>query len=71
MMTTICPRVVRRIAAGKAAVATQISRWTRPLTHTLIGGALADATKTKPALLAENALLRQQLIVLRRQSIRA
>ena len=45
----------------------QLRQWTRPLTRTLVGGALADVAKTKRALLAENALLRQRLIVLQRQ----
>src|SRR5205823_8077397 len=33
----------------------------------LLTGALADLARTKPELLAENALLRQQLLILRRQ----
>jgi putative transposase len=49
------------------AAATQMGRWTRPPTRTLGGGALADVARTKRALVAENALLRQQLIVLQRQ----
>ncbi len=35
--------------------------------ETLVGGAVSDMTRSKRELLAENALLRQQLIVLRRQ----
>ena len=40
-------------------------RWTKPVT--LLEGAAADLLRTKPELIAENALLRQQLIVLERQ----
>ena len=49
------------------AASRRIGRWTRPLTCTLVGGTLADMARSKRALRAENALLRQQLIVLQRQ----
>lgn len=42
-------------------------RWTRPLNTSLLLGTLADFTGEKSELVAENALLRQQLIILRRQ----
>ena len=42
-------------------------RWTRPLKTSLLIGTLTDLTKRKSELVAENALLRQQLIILRRQ----
>jgi hypothetical protein len=41
--------------------------WTRPTPYTLIEASAADLLRTKLELLAENALLRQQLIVLERQ----
>jgi putative transposase len=41
--------------------------WTKPSTTSLVLGMLTDLTKSKSELVAENALLRQQLIVLRRQ----
>jgi putative transposase len=44
--------------------------WTRPLNTSLLLGMLADLTRGKSELVAENALLRQQLIILRRQSKR-
>jgi hypothetical protein len=47
MMTTISTMIVRRAAAGRAAVSTLIYHWTRPLTRPLGGAALADATKSK------------------------
>ena len=44
--------------------------WTRPLNTSLLLGMLADLARGKAELVAENALLRQQLIILRRQSKR-
>jgi hypothetical protein len=44
--------------------------WTRPLSASLLLGTLADLARGKSELVAENALLRQQLIILRRQSKR-
>jgi len=41
--------------------------WTKPLTSSLPLGTLADLGRSKSELIAENALLRQQLIVLKRQ----
>jgi len=40
--------------------------WTKPLSSSLPLGTLADLARSKPELLVENALLRQQLIVLKR-----
>ena len=42
-------------------------KWTKPATSSLILGTLTDLTRRKSELVAENALLRQQLIILRRQ----
>ena len=39
----------------------------KPRSTSLLIGAIADLAKRKPELLVENALLRQQLIILRRQ----
>jgi putative transposase len=41
--------------------------WTKPDTTSLLLGTLTDLTRNKSELAAENALLRQQLIILRRQ----
>jgi putative transposase len=41
--------------------------WTTPLTSSLPLGTLADLVRSKSELMAENALLRQQLIILKRQ----
>ena len=42
-------------------------QWMKPPTDSFVLGTLADLTRGKAELLAENALLRQQLIILRRQ----
>jgi hypothetical protein len=41
--------------------------WTNPDTSSLLLGTLTDFARSKSELVAENALLRQQLIILRRQ----
>ncbi len=45
----------------------RIKHWTKPATALLIPGLLADVTRSRSDLIVENALLRQQLIVLHRQ----
>jgi predicted transcriptional regulator len=49
------------------SVKLRIKQWTRPVTTGLVTGILSDSTRSRADLIAENALLRQQLIVLRRQ----
>jgi putative transposase len=44
-----------------------IVHWTEPLTSSLPIGTLADLGRSKSELIAENALLREQLIMLKRQ----
>jgi hypothetical protein len=44
-----------------------LKHWTKPTTAPLAVGTLADMTRSRRDLVAENALLRQQLIALRRQ----
>jgi len=45
-------------------------QWTKPDTESLVVGTMVDATRSKRDLIAENAFLRQQLIVLKRQTPR-
>jgi putative transposase len=45
----------------------RIKHWTKPATLPLIPGLLSDFTRSRTDLMVENALLRQQLIVLNRQ----
>jgi putative transposase len=49
------------------ALSSRFSHWTTPLTSSLPLSTLADLGRSKSELIAENALLRQQLIVLKRQ----
>jgi hypothetical protein len=44
-----------------------VRAWTKPDGHGMRGGAVADMTRSKTELMLENALLRQQLMVLKRQ----
>jgi hypothetical protein len=44
-----------------------LRQWTKPTNDTLVLNAVLDLTRSKPELVVENALLRQQLIVLKRQ----
>ena len=44
-----------------------IKKFTKPTTAVLTAGAMSDITRSRKDLVAENAILRQQLIVLKRQ----
>ena len=44
-----------------------LKQWTKPVTATLVTGAVLDLTRSRADLIAENVMLRQQLIVLKRQ----
>jgi putative transposase len=44
----------------------RIKHWTKPATAPMVSGLLSDLTPNHSDLMAENALLRQQLIVLNR-----
>ena len=45
----------------------RIKHWTKPASSVLIIGILSDLTRSYTDLVVENALLRQQLIILKRQ----
>src|SRR5207302_1171518 len=47
-----------------------LGQWTKPPSPGRLRGALTDLQRSKRELIAENALLRQQLLVLRRQVAR-
>jgi hypothetical protein len=49
------------------ALSSRIARWTKPLSSSLPLGTLADLGRSKSELIAENTLLRQQFILLKRQ----
>lgn len=44
-----------------------LKQWTKPVTATLVTGALSDITRSRADLVAENAMLRQKRVVLKRQ----
>jgi putative transposase len=44
-----------------------LKQWTKPATATLVTGAVLDLTRSRADLIAENVMLRQQLIVPKRQ----
>ena len=59
---------LKRLAGTSVEVlCARLVHWTTPLTSSLPLGTLADLARSKPELVAENALLRQQLIILKRQ----
>jgi len=67
MFTTIWALIRRHAQPALQAVYRRLLAWTRPAPGPRIGSIVGDLTRTKAALVAENAFLRQQLVVLRRQ----
>src|SRR2546423_5873337 len=59
--------IKQRISFSFHTLQEQVLRWIKPPTTSLLLGTLADLTRGKSELITENALLRQQLIILRRQ----
>src|SRR5438105_8162845 len=59
--------IKQRVSFSFHALQECFSRWIKPSTTALLLGTLADMTRGKSELIAENALLRHQLIILRRQ----
>jgi putative transposase len=57
----------RLVGTYVSVLRTHFVHWTTPLTSSLPLGTLADLARSKAELIAENALLRQQLIMLKRQ----
>src|SRR4028118_1146962 len=66
--------ILKRVQAigkrGLQAVSTVISHWTKRVMHHQALATAVDPARSKPQLLAENLLLRQQLIVLNRSAKR-
>ena len=68
MMLRQLTRFAKRLWARLSTAAHQVFRCvTQPTSSNLVTGTLADLPRRRSELLAKNALLRQQLIVLRRQ----
>ncbi len=66
-MNPVLPYLKGLIRSCLDRLHTRFARWTRPLTPSLLLGTIADLGRSKSELMAENALLRQQLIMLKRQ----
>jgi putative transposase len=66
----IFSRLKRLVVSNVNEWRASIVHWTKPLTSSLPLGTLADLARSKPELVAENALLRQQIIMLKRQVTR-
>ena len=60
-------RAARRIAV---TVRGRISRWTESLPLAVAAGAAADVARSRREPVLENALLRQQVLILRRRATR-
>ncbi len=58
------------VKRGLRAARTAISRLTKPIAHGPALGTIADLARSKPQLVAQNLLLRQQLVVLNRSAKR-
>ncbi len=66
-MLYVCSSIKQRVCFRLHAFQERVLWWIKPLTTSLVLGTFADLTRGKAELLAENALLRHQLIILRRQ----
>ncbi len=69
-MFRILKRVQSIVEQGLQAVGTAISRVTKPISQSPALSTAADLARSKPQLIAENLLLRQQLLVLNRSAKR-
>jgi len=70
VMMHVLARVKTMAGAWFSAINQCVVRWTALSPGALAAGSVADLTRSKTAVMAENALLRQQLIVLKRQIAR-
>ena len=59
--------IKQRVVFSFHAIQERFSHWIKPRTTSFLLGTFADMTRGKSELLAENALLRRQLVILRRQ----
>jgi putative transposase len=63
----ILSHLKRLVGTSVKVLRAHFVHWTKPFTSSLLLGTLADLGRSKAELVAENALLRQQLIILKRQ----
>jgi hypothetical protein len=64
-MLSVFASIKQQLCLNVHALQKCVLRWIKPPTTSLTLGTFADLTRGKAELLAENALLRQQLIILR------
>ena len=64
-MLSLFTSIKQRVCYRFHLLQERVLHWIKPSTTSLVFGTLADLTRGKAKLLAENALLRQQLIILR------
>jgi putative transposase len=67
MVASLLRRLRQRATSCSQALQQRLFRGTRPATYGPLAGMAADLTGSKAQLVAANALLRQQLLVLGRQ----
>src|SRR5579871_650015 len=67
MFAFLLKPLVRLVKRCVAFIQARVGVWTTPASSRPVVGALSDMVRTKPELVVENALLRQQLVVLQRQ----
>jgi putative transposase len=67
VVATLLIAFKRRCQHSFRRIQQRVLRWTRPRSRSALTATLTDLARTKSELVAENALLRQQLITLRRQ----
>ncbi len=63
----ILTRLKRLVGTSVKVLRARCVHWTKPLSSSLPFGTIADLGRSRSELMAENALLRQQLIILKRQ----
>jgi hypothetical protein len=63
----ILTRLKQLVGLSVKTLRTRYLQWSKPLTSSLPLGTLADLGRSKSELIAENALLRKPLIILKRQ----
>jgi hypothetical protein len=66
-MAGVLKHLLRLLDGCLHALSSGLARWTKPLTSSLTLQTLADLGRSKSELVAENAFLRHQLIILKRQ----
>ena len=66
-MSRLIITIKQKISSSLHALQKRFLNWIKPLTTSFLFSTLADLPRGRSELIAENALLRQQLIILRRQ----